>query len=269
VACSASEIRQLNLFIPFMALEIYTEVRKARPRQRLWLLAAASIWLLAVPAQALPEAPIPTFSAAYKVRYGLLRGTMTLELKQTETAYSYATSLRPTGIVSWFKSGVISERTTLQNIDGTVRPLDYFSEDTIANPVRETTYTFDRHSGRVTGKYKAELVDAPLRDGGHNRISVHVALILALRSGMEISDFSVFDRGRWKNYQFEVINNQPVETPMGNFETVEIRYSSPGDDRSWSLHFAPVLEYHPVMIVFRNGGKVKSRAQLTDYRIGE
>jgi len=269
MACSASEIRQLNLFIPFMALEIYTDVRKARPRQRLWLLAAASIWLLAVPAQALPEAPIPAFSAAYKVRYGLLRGTMTVELKQTETAYSYETSLRPAGIVSWFKSGVISERTTLQNIDGTVRPLDYFSEDTIANPVRETTYRFDRHSGRVMGKYKSELIDAPLRDGGHNRISVHVALILALRSGMEISDFSVFDRGRWKNYQFEVISDQPVETPIGNFDTVEIRYSSPGDDRSWSLHFAPMLEYHPVMIVYRKGGKVKSRAQLTDYRIRE
>jgi hypothetical protein len=121
----------------------------------------------------------------------------------------------------------------------------------------------------VTGKYKSELIDAPLQDGGHNRISVHVALILALRSGKEISEYSVFDRGRWKDYQFEVISDQQVKTPIGNFDTVEIRYSSSGDDRSWSLHFAPVLEYHPVMIVYRKGGKVKSRAQLTDYRVGE
>lgn len=266
----ASEIRQQHLSIPFMARELYTDVRKTRARQGLaWLVVAVSIWLLSVPAHATPEAPMPSFSAAYKVRYGLLRGTMMLELKESETAYSYETSLRPAGLVSWFKHGAISERTTLQTFEGTVRPLDYFSEDTIANPVRETTYTFDRQSGRVTGKYKSELIDMPMRDGGHNRISAHVALMHALQSGVEITDFSVFDRGRWKNYQFDIIDDQRVETPLGEFNTVEIRYSSADDDRSWSLHFAPALDYHPVMIVYRKGGKVKSRAQLTDYRVGE
>jgi hypothetical protein len=192
---------------------------------------------------------------------------MTLELKATETAYSYETSLRPAGLVGWFKRGVISERTTLLNIDGTIQPLDYLSEDTIADPIRETTYAFDRQSDRVRGKYKSELIDAPLRDGGHNRISVHIALMLALQSGMEVSDFSVFDRGRWKDYQLDVIGDQRVKTPLGSFDTVEIRYSSPGDDRSWSLHFAPALEHHPVMLVYRKDGKVKSRAQLTHYRV--
>ena len=264
----ASEICQQNRSIPFVAREIYTDVRKMRARQGLArLVAAASILLLSTPAHTVPDGPIPSFSAAYNVRYGLLRGTMTFELKENDSAYSYETSLRPTGLVSWFKHGVISERTTLLNIDGTVQPLNYFSKDTIANPIRETTYTFDRQSGRVTGKYKSELIDAPLRDGGHNRISVHIALMLALRSGTEIADFSVFDRGRWKNYQFDVIGDQRVETPLGKFNTVEIRYSSPGDDRSWSLHFAPALEYHPVMLVYRKGDKVKSRAQLTDYRV--
>jgi len=266
----ASETCQQNPNIPSVARAIYSDVPKVWARHGLaWLVAAASIWLLLAPAHALPGESIPSFSAAYDVRYGLLRGTMTLELTQNEAGYSYETSLRPAGLVSWFKRGVISERTTLLNIDGAIQPLDYFSTDTIANPVRETTYTFDRQSSRVTGIYKSQQIDVPMRDSGHNRISVHVGLMLALQSDAEISDYSVFDRGRWKDYQFEVIADQRVKTALGTFDTVEVRYSSPGKDKSWSVHFAPAFDYHPVMLVYRKGGKVKSRAQLTDYRVDQ
>ncbi len=266
----ASETRQQNPANPIVARKIYSDIPKVRAHHGLARrIAVASIWLLAAPAPAIAEQSVPSFSAVYEVRYGLLRGTMTLELKESETGYSYETSLRPAGLVSWFKRGVISERTSLLNIDGTVQPLDYFSKDTIANPVRETTYAFDRQNSRVTGKYKSQLIDAPMRDSGHNRISIHIALMLALRSDTEISDYSVFDRGRWKDYQIDVIDDQGAATPLGNFDTVEIRYSSPGTDKSWSLHFAPALEHHPVMLVYREGGKVKSRAQLTDYRADE
>jgi len=266
----ASETCQQNPNIPSVARAIYSDVLKAWARHGLaWLVAVASIWLFLAPAHALPGESIPTFSAAYNVRYGLLRGTMTLELKRNETGYSYETSLRPAGLVSWFKRGVISERTTLLNIDGAIQPLDYFSRDTIANPIRETTYTFDRQSGRVAGKYKSQQIDAPMKDNGHNRISVHIGLMLALQSDTEVSDYSVFDRGRWKDYEFEVIADQRVKTALGTFDTVEVRYSSPGKDKSWSVHFAPAFDYHPVMLVYRKGGKVKSRAQLTDYRVDQ
>jgi hypothetical protein len=58
-----------------------------------------------------------------------------------------------------------------------------------------------------------------------------------------------------------------VKTASGRFETIEARYRSPGDDKASSLYFAPSLGYLPVMIVYSEDGKVKSRAQLTDYRI--
>ena len=87
--------------------------------------------------------------------------------------------------------------------------------------------------------------------------------------GQDIAAFAVFDRARWRDFELEIIPDQFARTPYGKFETVEIRYASTDKDKSWSLHCAPDLGYAPVMIVFREGGKTKSRAQLTDYRMGE
>jgi hypothetical protein len=194
---------------------------------------------------------------------------MTLELEQRDTEYSYQTSLRPRGFASWLRRGEIREITTLTFVDGVVRPLNYVNTDTIARPHRRADYFFDRPVGHVTGKYKSQMVDVPMRANGHSRISAHVAIMLALQSGTELSGISVFDRGRWKNYRFEIIRNQPVETPSGNFDTVEVRYASADNEKSWSLHCAGALNYLPVMIVYREGGKMKSRAELTEYRLAD
>jgi len=210
---------------------------------------------------------MPAFEASYTVRYGILRGTMTLQLSRQGKGYRYETSLSPRGVASWIRSGAISERTTLEDIDETVRPLDYSSLDTIARPHRDTRYFFNQESDRVTGQYKTRLVDVPMRPGGHNRISAQVAIMLALRSKTWTSGFPIFDRGRWKDYEFEIAGEETVKTPSGHFETVEIRYSSADNAKSWSLYCAESLNYLPVMIIFREGSKTKSRALLTGYRI--
>lgn len=194
---------------------------------------------------------------------------MTLELSHREPGYLYETTLRPAGVAAWFKRGAISERTTLMNVSGAIWPVDYYSQDTIENPVRNTAYIFDREGGRVTGQYKSQSIDVAFQAGGHDRISVHIAIMLALQSNAEIANYLVFDRGRWKDYQFEVTRDQTVKTPCGRFNTVEVRYSPSDSDKSWTLHFAPDLAYLPVMIMFHERGKLKSRAQLTDYQIDD
>ncbi len=214
------------------------------------------------------ELTVPPFSAVYKVRYGVLSGKMTLELRHIDENYWYETSLRPKGVASWLRRGEIRETTNLAVADSGPQPLDYVNVDTIARPHRRANYAFDAASGRVTGEYKQREVDEELRAGGHNRISAHVAIMHALRSGQDIAGFSVFDRARWRDFELEIIPDQSVKTPYGTFETVEIRYASTEKDRSWSLHCAPDLNFAPVLIVFREGGKTKSRAQLTDYRMG-
>ena len=212
--------------------------------------------------------PVPLFDATYKVRYGLLRGEMTLQLRRDDdSGYTYETSLRPRGLVSVLRRGAIDESTTLEIGNGTLKPLDYRSKDTIARPPRETIYRFDEPKGRVTGTYKGRPVDEAMRPGGHNRISAHVAVMLALNSDQDLSSIAVFDRARWRDFRFEVIEGHAVSTPIGDFDTVEIRYTSTRKSRSWSLHCAAALDYVPVMIVYREDGRTKSTAKLKELRL--
>lgn len=210
--------------------------------------------------------PVPLFSATYKVSYGILRGEMTLELRPgDDTGYFYETSLTPRGIVKLFKSGSIVETTSLQIDDGVLRPLDYRSTDTIADPTRKTEYLFDSPPGRVTGIYKERTVDEPMRPNGHNRISAHVAVMLAMNTGASMTAISVFDRARWRDFEFEVFPGKSVKTSLGTYETVEIRYSSEGKNKSWSLHCAEALDFAPVMIIYREDDDIKSKALLIEY----
>ena len=216
------------------------------------------------PPAAVPE-PLPEFEATYGVRYGLLGGTLVLRLSRHGSSYVYETSLQPKGLVSLFARGTIRETTKLIEHGATISPVDYVRTDTIANPPRTTRYFF--HDERVEGTYKGQQIEVPMQPGGHNRISVHIALMYALRRSDDIGSFTVFDRSSWKEYRLEVVPGQLVKTKSGTFDTIEVRYSSPGDEKNSSLYFAPSLEFLPVMIVYGENGKVKSRAHLTDYRI--
>lgn len=209
--------------------------------------------------------PLPEFEATYEVRYGLLSGTMLLRLTRSGDRYVYETSLQAKGLAGLFARGSIRETTTLI-VDGKlIRPVDYERTDTIANPPRTARYTFE--GDRVTGVYKGEPVDLPMPPGGQNRISVHIAVMHALRHGARIAETTIFDRSRWKKYRFELIPGQVVKTASGRFDTVEVRYSSPGDEKGSSVYFAPSLEFLPVMFVYSENGKAKSRAQLVAWRV--
>ena len=227
----------------------------------------AACLLPAMPAAAMDESP--PFSATYSVRYGILRGEMTLELERLDASYSYVTALRPRGFVSWLRRGEIRETTSLVTVDDRVQPLNYSSVDTIARPTRVANYVFDQPPGRVTGEYKSQAVDMPMRIEGQNRISVQVAIMRALQMDIEPTRFSVFDRGRWRDFEIEIFRNQVAKTPSGDFETVEVRYAYKDKPKSWSMHCATELSYLPVMIVYHEDGKTKSRAVLTDYRVGD
>lgn len=246
---------------------IFMPVKRALQSMATGSFVTCSTLLLALLAADSAAQSIPAFEATYAVRYGLLRGEMTLNLRQdSDSGFVYETTLRPKGFVTLFRRGSIEETSSLRADDGELRPAIYRSIDTISRPRRETQYRFDDASGRVTGTYKSRAVDEPMRAGGHDRISVQVAVMQALNEGRELATFAVFDRARWREFEFDVVPGRTASVPYGDFETVEIRYTSKKKDKGWSLHCAAAINFVPVMIVFREDGDVKSRAELVSFR---
>jgi hypothetical protein len=211
------------------------------------------------------EEAMPSFEAVYDVRYGPLRGTMLLRLSRLGDRHIYETSLEPRGIATLLRRGIIYEMTTLEISGSEVRPLDYIQTDTISDPTRVAHYFFD--AATVGGIYKGRQFAEPMRVGGQNRISAQIALMHSLRHSRPLSEFAVFDRARWKEYEFDILPSKQVKTVSGNYEAVEARYAERDDDKSTSIFFAPALEWLPVTIVYREGGRDKSRATLKRYSL--
>jgi len=117
--------RLVSTSTPLPAQYPYSDIRKPLTGMLILLLGLVSIDSRAE--------SVPEFDATFTVRYGILRGEMTLKLSHEGDGYLYETSLRPRGVVGWFRNGSIDEQTRLTETGNTLRPLDYSSTDTIAD----------------------------------------------------------------------------------------------------------------------------------------
>jgi len=224
--------------------------------------------LLAAPARpALADLGIPEFEAVYKVRVSIARGEMRLKLDRRDGVSVYSSELEPSGFVSMFKRGVIAESSRFEYGGGQVRPLEYRLTDTISEN-RDAHYVFEWPAGRVTGWSRGEPVAAELSGHTVDRLLLQIAIMSDLMHDRDVRQYTLFDRAREKHYTIDVGDRGRARTPAGDFEVVDVSYTSEDGTKAILLKCAPQLHYLPVTIHQVEDGEVKSRAELVRYTFG-
>jgi hypothetical protein len=76
-----------------------------------------------------------------------------------------------------------------------------------------------------------------------------------------LAEFTMIDRKNQTHYQFKLAGHETVQTPAGPFETLRLdRVDNP--DKIGRFWLAPRLDYMPVVIETKNGGKPMVRMAL-------
>ena len=213
--------------------------------------------LLFLPHQASAEAPFfKPFSASFSVSRGAIPlGELELELTFDDSRrYTYHAHTQPGFLAGWFSGGEAVEESQGEISAERVIPQTYSYRETDDEEdnaeVRFDWQAFKAYtsSGGVTWSQEIEY-------GIQDRLSQQLMVRLELSRGEREVSYRVADGGKLKSYLFRVVEEEMLETPLGELRCLKVERSKESRKPDYTIWFAPKLDYLPVRIERRRKGK--------------
>jgi Protein of unknown function (DUF3108) len=162
--------------------------------------------------------------------------------------------------------GYISERERLSiNSEGQILPGQYRYERSILGKKRTEATDFDVGTKTVATSYKKKSARFKLEDNLLAPLSYQLELRRQLMEGQTRFQFQVVYRNAIRDYQFEVVEEHALDTPLGTLNTIVVRRIRENKDRETLLWLAKSLDYLPVKVLQRESGE-SYEMQITGYR---
>lgn len=220
--------------------------------------------LLAPPAFADEGISLTPYRATYAFHYrgfkaGLIHFTLS---RQTENSYIYASRVEPGLLARLVVSPDAVEQTVLQIDAKGVRPLSWTSEDGTAKKDKDGRLLFDWAAQRVSGTVEGQTVTLPTRPELQNRLSMQVAVLVALLQDKPPAPITLIDGDRVKLYSYAYQKALQLDTAAGRFEVVLYESTRQGSSRLKRIYHAPALGYLPVRLETLRKGKRDSVLEL-------
>ncbi|MDA0788397.1 MAG: DUF3108 domain-containing protein [Proteobacteria bacterium] len=201
-------------------------------------------------------AGLTPFKAEYRANFkGLpVSATGIRELRSMpEGRYHFSSTAR-----SLFAS--VSE-TTLFEWEGGPVPVHYEYIRKGIGKNRQDLIAFDHPALVATYRDQNHVIGPGTLDKLSYQIRMRADLLQAYQSGSQWPDmhYEVADRGQLRQYDFAVVGESEVDTPVGRFKTIEATRVRQDDDRTTTFWMAP--EYEFMLIQFEQteaNGKVFS-----------
>lgn len=209
------------------------------------------------------------YVATYEVTYrGLDAGTLRMQLTYDAhtNRYTFETQAKPSLLTRLVIGRDALERTIVEPIDGSIRPLEWHLEDGKHGNRGDGQLTFDWSAQRVTGEYEGKPVELPTQPGMQDRLSIQLAVNAALAQGREPGSIVMINGNRAREYNYERGPNTQLETKLGTLDTVLYRSTRPGSDRVSKVWHAPSMEHVPVRAEQIRKGKIETVMELVAFQ---
>lgn len=233
---------------------IYKLQQTSKPRRRLAALVLCAICLAGTNFAAAVE-PTP-FRAEYQAKYkGFpISATGIRELTRTEDGRYLMTSSAKSFLAS------IHEQTlfTLGDKDEIV-PVEYQYHRTGIGRNRSAVLTFDWDSMEVLNNVQSKPWHMAITDGTQDKLSYQQRMRAELASAWQTESpwpelhYQVADGGHLKEYSFQILGEEMIETPIGRVRTIKASRVRNDDDRSTIFWLAP--EYDFLLVRFEQTEK--------------
>lgn len=217
-------------------------------------------FILLLPGLALAQ-PLPDFDAWYTTtKYGLSAARTHISYRHTpaNNTYYYSSTSKAAGVVSVFRSDIISEGSTGKLINGNYRPTRYHFIHTRGSKTRKhfvLRFLWGQHKavGTLDGTSKTH----QLNKGAIDRFILQVAIMRAMQKNPQSLTYTIVDKHKVKQWTFRVSGTETVSVPAGKIKTIKLVRQHGQKNRTTYLYAAPSLKYLPVRMTFveRDGSK--------------
>lgn len=221
---------------------------------------------LVLSAQATFAGPLLTpHTAEYKVRISVLGGRLHTRFQTTDNGYLAESVIEATGMSRLIARGSIREKSWFAERDGSILPIQYRSADTLTGGTDVVDLDFNWRANEVTGYINGEDFQATLDGEVHDRVSLQYGLMYDLLNGGASEKYFLQDAEELKPLSIRNVGTKAVNVPYGSFEAVGIQHQREGSSRVTTLWCVEKLDYLPVIIEQHRKGKLRLRAELTNY----
>jgi len=208
----------------------------------------AAAWLLCAFGHAAAAELPGTFEAHYSLyRTGAKVAEMLRVFERLDNGrYRYRSETRTTGVFSLFRKDHVIEESNWLFRNGELRPLEYLYDHSGGKKDRNVAVTFDWDAQKITNTVNGQSWRMPTEPKVMDKLLYQLAIMHDLKSGRAPLAYTVADGGKIKTYDFELLGNEIISTPLGELDTVKVsrvRKDSRRETVFWcaeKLHFLPV-----------------------------
>ncbi len=209
-------------------------------------IALFSVLLLAQTAVAIPT----TFEANYSVAKGsMVLGNLHTSLKVSGGRYSYHKYTKATGLAALLTGINITENTDGTISGNNIRPSNYFLNKARRSKSKIDKVNFSGNS--ASGSYRGKPYKVTVAANTQDRASLELVLARDLALNKAQLSYPVIEKGENKQYTFQKLGNEKIQTPAGSFNTVKVKVIRSDNKRETIFWLAKETDYMPVKIRHR------------------
>lgn len=213
------------------------------------LLKHASLFVLAMAVNLSAwSAPLPDYQATYIIKYdGIKVGSSTINFQTTEDNH-YLLSLHNEPSLPLIKGDVTETSEGIWDNNANPIPLTYNYYYHYFTKQKHINLQFNWPSLQLTIRINSMPWRLTILPGAQDKLSYQLALQQDLLAGKNSFNYQIADGGLLKIYQFKVVGNETITTPLGTFDTIKlIRLPIPGKDNI-TLWLAKKLHYQVIRV---------------------
>ena len=214
-----------------------TAIRK--PHSLLLAVLCTMVWLTAI---AEPDQKQDFHLQPYKLLYKASYNGMSIKAERELQPLPNGNWLLTTNAENFMAS--ITEQGTFQiDANSAIHNISYQYERSVLGKKKTENLIYDHPNKLATYTTKKKHREVKLDKDYLNRLSYQVQLQQDLIDGVEALRYQVISRGRLKEYRFERVSEELLNTPMGDIRALRVNRIREDNERETSLWFAPDMEY--------------------------
>jgi Protein of unknown function (DUF3108) len=194
---------------------------------------------------------IPSFFEANYTLYSddTQVGLMERRFFQQDDKYVFRSESKTTGFIALLKKIHIFEESTWKLIGSNFTPLNYTYHHIKGKKERNAKIDFNWEKQKITNRVNESTWTMQTQTGIQDKLLYQLTIMSDLKKGNIPESYAIADGGKIKQYSFERIADEIVDTPLGQFKTIKLSLHKKNKVQENFLWCAYDLDFLPIKVI--------------------
>ena len=176
--------------------------------------------------------------------------------KKESNNYAFSSESKTTGLISLFRKDHVIEISNWNFLNSNIIPIHYSYKRTGGKKNRDVEINFNWNNQQIINRVNDSVWRMKTQSGVLDKLLYQLVIMIDLKSGNIPEKYMVADGGKIKEYIFEYIQDEVIETPIGSFNTMKFSLYKKNKQETF-LWCAYDLDFLPIKVITKeNDGKL-------------